>query len=107
MVVFVQGDLYITRDVRIQEGNLAAFIVSGYVYIDQNVENIEGIFASDQRIYTYCTAAEACAKQVTTGSTLNLSGMFYAFDGLFLGRRGDPLSNTVLANNSRCDLTCY
>ncbi|GIW59308.1 MAG: hypothetical protein KatS3mg087_0374 [Patescibacteria group bacterium] len=44
MVVFVQGDLYITRDIRIQEGNLAAFIVSGNIYIDQNVENIEGIF---------------------------------------------------------------
>jgi hypothetical protein len=93
MVVFVQGDLYITSNVRIQEGRIAAFVVSGDIYINQNVENIEGIFVTDKRIHTYCTAPRSCTRQTGIGPTLNLSGMFYALEGFSLGRRGDPLGN--------------
>ncbi|MDQ3098639.1 MAG: VWA domain-containing protein [bacterium] len=106
IVIFVPGDLFITRSggtsyiVSSDGQSSISFIVAGRIGIDPGVSKIEGIFIADGVIDTACTipADTICSPSITTStpnSTLNLEGYFISSDaknqgGFNLDRKGIP-----------------
>jgi len=70
-IVFINGDLKISSDIKVASGSTALFIVKGKVEIQKNVTDMEIGLIADGRIYT--------AYNITEGehsSTLILKGVF-------------------------------
>ncbi len=106
VVIFVNGDLYITRQgassytIAADGKSSLTFVVKGRIGIDPGVTSVQGIFLSDGVIDTSCTvpADAACSPSLTTSplnSTLSLEGYFFSSDagnkgGFQLDRKGVP-----------------
>lgn len=78
-IIFVDGDLRITKNVRVGVGGFLAFIVKGSITIDPAVIALQGIYITDQNFVTE-------TKSPTLDNQLNVSGTVAAWGSFSLNR---------------------
>jgi len=95
-IVFIDGNLLISRNITIDDSSTALFIVSGKVEIDKSVEDVGIAIFTDQELFTAYDINEGEATK-----TLNFNGVYMAEKFVFqrtlqgTGNQKDPASNFV------------
>ncbi|GIW60356.1 MAG: hypothetical protein KatS3mg087_1422 [Patescibacteria group bacterium] len=108
VTIFVDGDLYINRDINVADNGqaLLTLVVSGSVGIGPDVTNVDAVLIANQTLDTACDPNLSPGKfdgsgkcrphdnQITTVPQLELNGMFILNGGAYLDRKnassGDP-----------------
>jgi hypothetical protein len=108
VTIFVDGDLYINRDINVADNGqaLLTLVVSGSVGIGPDVTNVDAVLIANQTLDTACDPDLSSGRfdgsgkcrphdnQITTVPQLALNGMFILNGGAYLDRKnassGDP-----------------
>lgn len=87
IVVLVDGDLEIRKDIKVANGGFLAFLVSGDILVDEDVVDLQGVYiASDELKLTG-----------ENDTPLNAKGIFIGLDGVLIEREFEDeiLNNTT------------
>ncbi|MBP7928084.1 hypothetical protein KAZ57_02970, partial [Patescibacteria group bacterium] len=93
-IVFINGDLTISRNIDTAAASTALYVVKGDVFVDKDVENLEAAVIANGEFHSAYNLAEDSATK-----TLNLNG-FYNAQKFYLQRTLQGTNNEDLASEN-------